>query len=201
MVRFVPAGQQNLIPFQVLARIIHLSVDAVLVSTVIAGITRSSGLQCSPLSFWPSRLTFLRVKVDNIENKDIRNAVNKYLNIGEWVIDEGVAFMSKTSYFERKRWFRRGLWPGGRSPLVCYPLQCTDVSFQATFKWETCVCCCNPSSRFIINIYFGISSKHLMGFFLQLTQYRPFWKGPSPLFPLAIILFDQISNWSKNCIY
>jgi hypothetical protein len=88
---------------QVLGRLFHLSIDAVLVSTVLAGISRSSGLQYSSLK--PGRSTNLlrRVKTDSVENKDVRSAVTKYLNIGEWVMDQSVAFMATTSYFERKR--------------------------------------------------------------------------------------------------
>jgi hypothetical protein len=86
-----------------LGRLIHLSIDAVLVSTVLAGISRSSGLQYPFLLPGGSTNFFFRVKTDNVENKEVRSAVTKYLNIGEWVIDQSVAFMSTTSYFERKR--------------------------------------------------------------------------------------------------
>jgi Fungal protein of unknown function (DUF1748) len=86
-----------------LGRLIHLSIDAVLVSTVLAGISRSSGLQYPFLPPGCSTNVFFRVKTDNVENKEVRSAVTKYLNIGEWVMDQTVAFMSTTSYFERKR--------------------------------------------------------------------------------------------------
>lgn len=88
---------------QVLGRLFHLSIDAVLVSTVLAGISRSSGLQYSSLIPGRSTNFFRRVKTDSVENKNVRSAVTKYLNIGEWVMDQSVAFMSTTSYFERKR--------------------------------------------------------------------------------------------------
>jgi len=72
----------------VLGRVIHIGVDAILVSAVLAGIKRSTGLQ---------------FKSEAIESKDIRGAVNKYLNVGDWVLDQGIAFISSSSYFERKR--------------------------------------------------------------------------------------------------
>lgn len=42
-------------------------------------------------------------KTESIESKEIRSAVDKYLNVGEWVMDQSVAFMGTSSYFERKR--------------------------------------------------------------------------------------------------
>jgi hypothetical protein len=44
-----------------------------------------------------------RFKTDGIENKDVRSAVNKYLGVGDWVLDQGIAFMSSSGYFERKK--------------------------------------------------------------------------------------------------
>jgi hypothetical protein len=40
---------------------------------------------------------------NKIESKDVRSAVDKYLSIGEWVVDQGIMFMSVSKYFERKR--------------------------------------------------------------------------------------------------
>ncbi|KAI9315534.1 hypothetical protein BX666DRAFT_2028432 [Dichotomocladium elegans] len=68
-------------------RLIHLSADAVLVSALLAGIKRNTGL--SPA-------------VSNIENEDIRNYVTKYLNVGEWMLDNTVVFMNNSPYFTRK---------------------------------------------------------------------------------------------------
>ncbi|RPA83486.1 DUF1748-domain-containing protein [Ascobolus immersus RN42] len=69
-------------------KLIHYSVDAVLLSSLLASVRRNTGLQ---------------VKTDNIESGEIRNAINKYLNVGEWVIDQSTAFMSTSAYFEKKR--------------------------------------------------------------------------------------------------
>ncbi|KAF3099634.1 hypothetical protein TWF569_004672 [Orbilia oligospora] len=70
-----------------LGKIIHLSVDAVIVSAFLAGVKRSTGL-----SF----------KTEKIESKDMRGMVNKYLDIGEWVMDQSIAVMGTSAYFERK---------------------------------------------------------------------------------------------------
>lgn len=44
-----------------------------------------------------------RPATEKIENEEIRKYVNKYLDIGEWVIDSSVVFMNNSSYFERKK--------------------------------------------------------------------------------------------------
>ncbi|KAK9451623.1 uncharacterized protein V1518DRAFT_409057 [Limtongia smithiae] len=71
-----------------IGRIIHYSVDLVLVSAVLAGVKRSTGLA---------------FKTDSIESTDVRSAVTKYLDVGEWVLDTSVAFMNSSPYFIRKR--------------------------------------------------------------------------------------------------
>lgn len=37
-----------------------------------------------------------------IENEDIRSYVQKYLNVGEWVLDNSIVYMNNSTYFERK---------------------------------------------------------------------------------------------------
>ncbi|OZJ04640.1 hypothetical protein BZG36_02023 [Bifiguratus adelaidae] len=69
-------------------RVLHLAADAILISAVLAGIKRSTGLT---------------VATSKIENRDLRLAVERYLEIGEWVIDMSTVFMNRTRYFERKR--------------------------------------------------------------------------------------------------
>ncbi|KAI8084791.1 uncharacterized protein BX664DRAFT_351571 [Halteromyces radiatus] len=68
-------------------KLVHLTADAVLVSTVLAGIKRNTGLQ---------------PKVATIENDDLQSYVQKYLNVGEWVLDNSIVYMNNSSYFERK---------------------------------------------------------------------------------------------------
>ncbi|GAA5802417.1 hypothetical protein EDC94DRAFT_623609 [Helicostylum pulchrum] len=69
-------------------RLFHFTADAVLISAVLAGIKRNSGLQPA---------------TSQIENEDVRKYVNKYLGIGEWVVDSSVVFMNNSPYFERKK--------------------------------------------------------------------------------------------------
>ncbi|CAG8682547.1 3807_t:CDS:2 [Dentiscutata erythropus] len=69
-------------------KLVHYAADAVLVSAVLAGIKRSTGLTLA---------------THRIENDEVRNAVNKFLGVGEWVVDQSISYMSTSSYFERKR--------------------------------------------------------------------------------------------------
>ncbi|KAI8139460.1 DUF1748-domain-containing protein [Fennellomyces sp. T-0311] len=68
-------------------RIFHFTADAVLISAVLAGIKRNTGLQPA---------------MSQIENEDIRKYAQKYLNVGEWLLDNSILFMNNSSYFERK---------------------------------------------------------------------------------------------------
>ncbi|ORZ19588.1 hypothetical protein BCR42DRAFT_410069 [Absidia repens] len=68
-------------------KLAHLTADAVLVSTVLAGIKRNTGLQ---------------PKTSAIENEDIRSYIQKYLNVGEWVLDNSIVYLNNSDYFERK---------------------------------------------------------------------------------------------------
>ncbi|KAH8700853.1 hypothetical protein BGW36DRAFT_425657 [Talaromyces proteolyticus] len=64
----------------VLGRLTHYAFDAVLISAFLAGIKRSTGL-----------------------TKDIKKWVESYLGVGEWIMDQSVAVLGSTSYFERRR--------------------------------------------------------------------------------------------------
>ncbi|KAH8754230.1 duf1748 domain-containing protein [Hyaloscypha sp. PMI_1271] len=72
-------------------RLAHYAFDAVLISAFLAGMKRSTGL--TP-SFKKEALT---------ENKDINHWIDKYLGVGEWVMDQSVAIAGSSSWFERKR--------------------------------------------------------------------------------------------------
>ncbi|KAG0062146.1 hypothetical protein BGZ89_010878 [Linnemannia elongata] len=71
-----------------LGKLFHYAADAILLSAVLAGIKRSTGLT---------------VASNKIESKDVRSAVDQYLGIGEWVVDQGIMFMSNSKYFCKKR--------------------------------------------------------------------------------------------------
>ncbi|KAF8852819.1 DUF1748-domain-containing protein, partial [Acephala macrosclerotiorum] len=72
-----------------LGRVAHYAFDAVLISTILAGMKRSTGL-----TFKKDTLT---------ENKDVQSWIEKYLGVGEWVMDQSVAIAGSSPYFERKR--------------------------------------------------------------------------------------------------
>jgi len=74
-----------------LGKIAHYSFDAILFSAFLAGVKRSTGLTVS--SF----------QTEKIESKDVRSAIDKYLNIGEWFMDQSIAAMGSSNYFERRR--------------------------------------------------------------------------------------------------
>lgn len=39
--------------------------------------------------------------VNKIEHEDVRSYAQKYLNMGEWIMDNSIVFMSNSSYFVR----------------------------------------------------------------------------------------------------
>ncbi|KAI7871179.1 hypothetical protein BDF14DRAFT_1719504 [Spinellus fusiger] len=68
-------------------KLFHYTADAILISTVLAGIKRNTGLQPS---------------ISKIDNEEVRIYVQKYLNVGEWVLDSSIVFMNNSNYFERR---------------------------------------------------------------------------------------------------
>ncbi|KAE8550548.1 hypothetical protein TMatcc_008589 [Talaromyces marneffei ATCC 18224] len=75
----------------VFGRLTHYAFDAVLISAFLAGIKRSTGLTPS-------------LNTDKItDSKDIKRWIESYLGVGEWVMDQSVAVLGSTSYFERRR--------------------------------------------------------------------------------------------------
>jgi hypothetical protein len=75
-----------------LGRITHYAVDAVLISTILAGMRRSTGLTPS-------------FKTDRVagDNKETTKWVDKYLGVGEWVMDQSVAIAGSSGWFQRNR--------------------------------------------------------------------------------------------------
>jgi len=73
----------------VLGRLTHYAFDAVLISAFLAGMKRSTGL-----TFKKDALT---------ENKEVNVWIDKYLGVGEWVMDQSVAIAGSSGWFERKR--------------------------------------------------------------------------------------------------
>ncbi|KAF2198086.1 DUF1748-domain-containing protein [Delitschia confertaspora ATCC 74209] len=75
----------------VLGRVAHYAFDAVLLSAFLAGVRRSTGL--TP-SMKPEQFS---------ESPNVKKWIDNYLWVGECVMDQGVAIMASSSYFERKR--------------------------------------------------------------------------------------------------
>lgn len=60
--------------------------------------TLRSGRVCAGAVHSPS------LKPEQIsDNKDVKNWIDKYLGVGEWVMDQSVAVMGSSSWFERRR--------------------------------------------------------------------------------------------------
>ncbi|KAI0533365.1 hypothetical protein GGR58DRAFT_506417 [Xylaria digitata] len=74
-----------------LGRLGHYALDAVLISTILAGMRRSTGL------------TVKSERITGENNGEMNKWVNKYLGVGEWVLDQSVAFAGTSKFFERTR--------------------------------------------------------------------------------------------------
>ncbi|CAF9929946.1 hypothetical protein IMSHALPRED_008045 [Imshaugia aleurites] len=86
----------------VFGRVVHYAFDAVLVSAFLAGVKRSTGLtyaQPQPKSF--AKTEFESDKIS--ESKELKKWVDSYLGMGEWVMDQSVAILGSSGYFERRR--------------------------------------------------------------------------------------------------
>lgn len=70
----------------VLGRFVHYAGDAVLISTVLAGIKRQTGL---------------RPDIDRITEPTTKGVLEKYLGVGEFIFDTTVAAARASSYFQR----------------------------------------------------------------------------------------------------
>ncbi|KAG2235054.1 DUF1748-domain-containing protein [Thamnidium elegans] len=71
-----------------MSKILHYTFDAILITTVLAGIKRSTGIQPA---------------TSKIESTTIRGYVDKYLGFGEWVFDMSVVYFSHSSYFTKNQ--------------------------------------------------------------------------------------------------
>ncbi|KAI0723505.1 DUF1748-domain-containing protein [Earliella scabrosa] len=67
--------------------LVHLGIDAALLSAFLAGIRRTTGL--TP-------------KLSDVPNKDVRQLLRSYLEFGEYLFDFAVVICGRSSSFERK---------------------------------------------------------------------------------------------------
>lgn len=57
-------------------------------------------------SFTPRRAGFSSPSLNSdkiTENKEIKRWIDSYLGVGEWVMDQSVAVLGSSAWFERKR--------------------------------------------------------------------------------------------------
>ncbi|AXA51577.1 fungal protein of unknown function (DUF1748) [Malassezia restricta] len=71
-----------------LGRVLHVVVDAMLISMVLSGIKRNTGLT---------------VALPRIKHLEMRKFVSAYLEAGEWLMDFAVVCLGRSSSFERIR--------------------------------------------------------------------------------------------------
>jgi len=71
-----------------LGKVMHYTFDAILISTILAGIRRSTGI--TP-------------KVSSAKDSEVNSFLTSYLDIGEWVFDATVLVIGRSAFFERKR--------------------------------------------------------------------------------------------------
>ncbi|KAK3074445.1 hypothetical protein LTR53_001539 [Teratosphaeriaceae sp. CCFEE 6253] len=75
----------------VLGRLTHYAFDAFLLSAFLAGVRRSTGLTPS-------------IKAESVtESPNLKRWIENYLWVGETIMDQSVAIMGSSGYFERKR--------------------------------------------------------------------------------------------------
>jgi len=67
--------------------LIHVGIDALIVSAFLAGVKRNTGLTPA---------------LHQVPNKDLRQLLRSYLEIGEYIFDFAVVFFGRSSSFERK---------------------------------------------------------------------------------------------------
>lgn len=67
-----------------LGKLVHYTADALMVSTVLAGIKHASGLT---------------VDVNQISEPNVRNAMHYYLSAGEMLFDKARSYAQGSSYF------------------------------------------------------------------------------------------------------
>ncbi|TFK56041.1 DUF1748-domain-containing protein [Heliocybe sulcata] len=68
-------------------KLIHLGIDALIISAFLAGVKRNTGLTPA---------------LHQVPNKDVRQLLRSYLETGEYIFDFAVVVFGRSSSFERK---------------------------------------------------------------------------------------------------
>ncbi|RYO90023.1 hypothetical protein DL764_008504 [Monosporascus ibericus] len=74
-----------------IGRLTHYAFDAVLISTVLAGMRRSTGLSLDTERISPDKAS------------EVSKWVDRYLGVGEWVMDQSTAVAGASGWFRRTR--------------------------------------------------------------------------------------------------
>jgi len=88
----------------VLGRFVHYAADAILLSTVIAGIRRSSGftwVSFSVFSFSEVDPLDSSVETNRISDPTIRSLAERFLGVGETVFDMAQTTAINSEYFKK----------------------------------------------------------------------------------------------------
>ncbi|KAF8227981.1 DUF1748-domain-containing protein, partial [Tricholoma matsutake] len=68
--------------------LVHLAIDALIISAFLAGVRRTTGLTPA---------------LSQVPNKDVRQILRSYLETGEYMFDFMVVILGRSSSFERRR--------------------------------------------------------------------------------------------------
>jgi hypothetical protein len=92
----------------VLGRVAHYAIDAILLSTVVAGVKRSTGFTCVSLSLLlrlhaAENLLFFSFSLDteSISNTTVRSWTEQYLGFGETMFNTLQGAVVTSPYFKR----------------------------------------------------------------------------------------------------
>ncbi|EIM88385.1 DUF1748-domain-containing protein [Stereum hirsutum FP-91666 SS1] len=70
-----------------LGKLVHIGIDAIIISAFLAGVKRNTGLTPA---------------LHQVPNKDIRQILRQYLEFGEYAFDFAVVIFGRSASFERK---------------------------------------------------------------------------------------------------
>ena len=87
----------------VFGRLVHYAVDAVLLSTVVAGVRRSTGFEwvAGPEQRMHNSTILCRPQTALISEPTIRSMVERFMGVGETVFDVAQASAVNSSYWKR----------------------------------------------------------------------------------------------------
>jgi hypothetical protein len=93
----------------VLGRIVHYTFDVVLLSTVVAGVRRSSGfssvylpdLLLVPSEFSSCLLFVFRPQTSSISDPTLRSVAERFFGVGESIFDTAQATAVNSPYFKK----------------------------------------------------------------------------------------------------